>query len=791
MRRRPRRWLVFAIASVLLFVDVVPIVDASPIFLDRKLAVVAAAGIFGGRRGGSAIHGSPSSLEEIPPQHGAQQPPPPPPQLLGSRNMPGQQLQKPSDRPLLASVPLLSENASDQIETVADTAIPNPPVEERIRQPEALQPVKMSSSTPNPSNQFWSSQQQQQNIEIHSYQEQLFYLHRDLEASYIREQQLLADLHNLTAIASEAKQREKLHMHQLDVLTERVIDVEMAAAHDHNLMLEYQFNCTELFKNLDMQQRSTDEWREKCESLMELHEADEARIRDLQEKVKSVAREAESLASTIEKHRLSQQGTIKRNRKMGFFAWLFSFGASLNDEEDDYREVYDEARSSLLAALQSERNCVSELEAALVSLQQNNSAISEQVQSRDQIIDELNNRIAVFEEDKVVLKAALRQLQMEMNDEAPKTQKLVNDLAHAQSEVERLSDEIDSLMDRHKAEISNMQLILNEKVKELKAAESNLTIIGTYVEKLEERLADFTVARREVEERELACSELEKKVAESENQRESMQDRIQELGKEHDELKALLSELAEERSKLLESAKLSSDDRSTLEQTVQRLRQSYAKLDNEGRDLREQLVNSQLQLNHTEGRLNETMAAADELLRRLDQCEYEKQELRSEVERTLQAQREWQEKLDLAELTKHALESRIEELESSLQAALSEYITYSEETKRSMEELEREIQETRMTPAETDLPSSPDHFKSQAHTIDSLTSFNDRDDPIGNSSRSGQGTEFSNITENMIHALVPMASVDVPRRKVPLRKIRKFFAKATGVHGLFLKPTQR
>ena len=55
------------------------------------------------------------------------------------------------------------------------------------------------------------------------------------------------------------------------------------------------------------------------------------------------------------------------------------------------------------------------------------------VESRDTIIDELNNRIAVFEEDKVVLKAALRQLQKEIKEEAPKAQKLMDDLAQAEN----------------------------------------------------------------------------------------------------------------------------------------------------------------------------------------------------------------------------------------------------------------------------------------------------------------------------------------------------------------------
>jgi predicted nuclease with TOPRIM domain len=90
------------------------------------------------------------------------------------------------------------------------------------------------------------------------------------------------------------------------------------------------------------------------------------------------------------------------------------------------------AKSTLLRALQSERADVQELEAVAASLQQNNSAISEMVESRDTIIDELNNRIAVFEEDKVVLKAALRQLQKEITEEAPKAQKLMDDLAKAE-----------------------------------------------------------------------------------------------------------------------------------------------------------------------------------------------------------------------------------------------------------------------------------------------------------------------------------------------------------------------
>lgn len=73
-----------------------------------------------------------------------------------------------------------------------------------------------------------------------------------------------------------------------------------------------------------------------------------------------------------------------------------------------------------------------DLEASVTSLQQNNSAISEMVKSRDSTIDELNNRISAFEEDKAVLKAALRQLQKEIQEETPKAQKLMDDLSKSE-----------------------------------------------------------------------------------------------------------------------------------------------------------------------------------------------------------------------------------------------------------------------------------------------------------------------------------------------------------------------
>ena len=48
------------------------------------------------------------------------------------------------------------------------------------------------------------------------------------------------------------------------------------------------------------------------------------------------------------------------------------------------------------------------MEATSTSLQLNNTALSDVLESRDALVGDLNGGVAVLEEDRVVLKAALR-----------------------------------------------------------------------------------------------------------------------------------------------------------------------------------------------------------------------------------------------------------------------------------------------------------------------------------------------------------------------------------------------
>jgi hypothetical protein len=54
-------------------------------------------------------------------------------------------------------------------------------------------------------------------------------------------------------------------------------------------------------------------------------------------------------------------------------------------------------------------------------------------------------------------------------------------------EVSRLNSEIESLIETHQDELNSLQQSIAQKQSAINATESNLTVIGKYVDKLEER----------------------------------------------------------------------------------------------------------------------------------------------------------------------------------------------------------------------------------------------------------------------------------------------------------------
>lgn len=264
-------------------------------------------------------------------------------------------------------------------------------------------------------------------------------LQSELEALTAREAELLYQVSNLTASRDTAQDAASGRLHTIDVLTERISETEARAASESNAALELRANCTKLAKTVQQLQEEASAREERCAILEEQKACDDNLVKELRNEIRKKQSELEDLACAIEEDRVDAERERyleeirQRRKKRGFFGAIFGalFGKGY-DEEEERAKAQELARSTLIHALQVERSNVDELEASLLILQQNNSAISDMVESRDHLINELNDRVSVFEEDKIVLKAALRQLQKEMKEEAPKTQKVISDLKRAQ-----------------------------------------------------------------------------------------------------------------------------------------------------------------------------------------------------------------------------------------------------------------------------------------------------------------------------------------------------------------------
>ncbi|KAL3931080.1 MAG: hypothetical protein SGBAC_011469 [Bacillariaceae sp.] len=453
------------------------------------------------------------------------------------------------------------------------------------------------------------------------------YLQDELDQSLSRENNFIMQLDNLTAAVAVMEQREELHLRQLDVLTERIIDIEAQAAEERNKLTEYEANCTAYALTAESLEKETTEWQRRCSELMERKANDTATITELKRAIKEKQSEAEEIAIAIENVRLAEKRREQNQKRGGstrksLLSRLYSafFGGQEDFEEMSREDAYDMAKSTLLRALQSERGSVHELEGVVASLQQNNSAISEMVESRDSIIDELNNRISVFEEDKVVLKAALRQLQKEIKEEAPKAQKLMDDLAAAEVDAERLKSDMNAMIETHQEELNMLQQTISTKQKSISETESNLTAIGTYVDKLEDRLTSFAITRRDMEAREKRCKDIEEAAVQTDSEKKELEAKLETYSQEQEELKKLLEELVNERANLQkDNRKLATDSEFRIAEQEQ-LQVKCTSLECEVKNLTEAL--------------EELRSRSGVLLTDLEAVEQENSALKGEIEQT-------------------------------------------------------------------------------------------------------------------------------------------------------------
>ncbi len=406
-------------------------------------------------------------------------------------------------------------------------------------------------------------------IDRETYQSLLY----ELDESTIREMTLAHQLQNISSIVSSLTCETQYLTDKVDTLSERLADVNANYHTAHSRNVELLANCTTLS---DMVDRLRCELEANAKTVSEKEEME----REVRCELRRATDELERLACLVETERFEEEkmkfmqdlkekqlakrmkNMKKKKRRGGFWAWFFGWGDGGGgiddgegeetmlgtDEEERRRAARELSRTTLLHALRTERANVEELESALSALQRNNSAIVDVVASRDSVISELNDRVAVFEEDKMVLKAALRQLRTEIKEEAPRTEQLVRDLEEVRLREAELMEEMEGMLEDHRLQGEEWESQLMSLTKEQNKTKEELELIGLYVDQLEDRLANFAIARRELDVREQESERLEKLAKEETESRLEYKRQLDVLTKEKDEMKALLEELITERA---------------------------------------------------------------------------------------------------------------------------------------------------------------------------------------------------------------------------------------------------
>ena len=414
----------------------------------------------------------------------------------------------------------------------------------------------------------------------------------ELDESTIREMTYMNQIQNLSSYIDTITQETAYLSNKVDILVERLADSTSNYHHVKNQNIELSSNCTILSSMIDTLQQEMQVIIDTNIQLQEQNdEYEHVIITGLRSELRRTTDTLERLSCLVENERFEEEKSrfldelhIKQvrerkklnSKKRSFWGWLFGWSITTNDndvdgsgsggknnqmsiainadeismdDEERTRAARELARTTLLHALQVERSNVDELEVALDTLRSNNTAIMDMVNSRDSIISELNERVSVFEEDKLVLKAALRQLQQEMKDEAPRTNQLVLNLEKAHERENELLNEIICLDEEYKLERDVLESRISNITSVYNTTRAELELVGLYVDQLEDRLANFAIARRELEIREVECNKLEVSTNELTTIIEEYKHRTDELLLERNETRAVLTELVTERDK--------------------------------------------------------------------------------------------------------------------------------------------------------------------------------------------------------------------------------------------------
>lgn len=172
------------------------------------------------------------------------------------------------------------------------------------------------------------------------------FLQAELDQSLAREDNFIMQLDNLTAAVAVMEQREELHLRQLDVLTERIMDIEAQAAEERNKLSEFEANCTAYAMATESLKEDNEEWQRRCSELMERQANDTATITELKRAIKEKQAEAEEIAIAIENVRLAEKRREQNQKRGGplrksLFSRIYSF---FFGDQEDFEEISREVR---------------------------------------------------------------------------------------------------------------------------------------------------------------------------------------------------------------------------------------------------------------------------------------------------------------------------------------------------------------------------------------------------------------------------------------------------------------
>ena len=228
----------------------------------------------------------------------------------------------------------------------------------------------------------------------------------------------------------------------------------------------------------------------------------------LEKRNSEIEERAEVMASALEG---MKQASAKSQLKPGLFkrvvgvlnpfSWIL--GGISSDSVDLVRnkERMDMAgelsSQTMLEALQRERELRLEMELECETLRNNNTAIYEMVDSRDNAIRELNEHASGFEEEKSVLRAALRELARERRGEEEKKMILVREVERLSEENARIKDENSRVFEEGQVVAEKLEEALAGVEKDRDEVEIKLVEISGYVRQVEERLGLYIIDSQE------------------------------------------------------------------------------------------------------------------------------------------------------------------------------------------------------------------------------------------------------------------------------------------------------